>query len=51
MVNFENDYLYGIQKQKQILPILQDQFGLELQETVGRYARYDFKIKLTEDKS
>ena len=43
MVNFENDYLYGIKKQKQILPILQDYFGEELQETVGRYARYDFK--------
>ena len=42
MVNFENDYLYGIQKQKQILPILRDHFGLELQETVGRYSRFDF---------
>ena len=42
MVNFENDYLYGIQKQKEILSILRDYFGLELQETVGRWKKYDF---------
>ena len=42
MVNFEKDYLYGVEKQKQILPILRDYFGEELQETVGRYARFDF---------
>jgi hypothetical protein len=42
MVNFENDYLYGIQKQKEILPILRDHFGNDLKETVGRWKKYDF---------
>jgi hypothetical protein len=42
MVNFENDYLYGIQKQKEILPILRDYFGKDLEETVGRWKKYDF---------
>jgi len=42
MVNFENDYLYGIQKQKEILPILRDHFGKDLEETVGRWKKYDF---------
>jgi len=42
MVNFENDYLYGIQKQKEILPILRDHFGNGLNETVGRWKKYDF---------
>ena len=44
MVNFEKDYLYGIQKQKEILPILlRDYFGKkDLEETVGRWKKYDF---------
>ena len=42
MVNFENDYLYGIQKQIEILPILRDYFGKDLEETVGRWKKYDF---------
>ena len=42
MVNFEKDYLYGIQKQKEILPILRDYFGKDLEETLGRWKKYDF---------
>ncbi len=42
MVNFEKDYLYGVQKQKEILSILRDHFGNDLKETIGRWKKYDF---------
>jgi len=42
MVHFEDDYLYGIQKQKEILPILIDYFGPDLEETKGKWTKYEF---------
>ena len=42
MVHFENDYRYGTEKQKDVLPKLLDFFGREIHENLGQYAKFDF---------
>jgi hypothetical protein len=42
MVHFQKDYLYGIQQEATILPILQQHFGNTLARNKERWGKYDF---------
>jgi hypothetical protein len=42
MVHFQKDYLYGIQQEAKILPILQNHFGNTLERNQERWGKYDF---------
>jgi hypothetical protein len=42
MVHFQKDYLYGIQQEAKILPILQNHFGNTLERNKERWGKFDF---------
>lgn len=42
MVHFQKDYLYGVQQEATILPILQQHFGDTLARNTARWGKYDF---------
>jgi hypothetical protein len=37
-----SDYMYGIQQQQKLYPILKEFFKTDLKETVNKYDKYDF---------
>ena len=43
MAHFKKDYDFGVQKQIELLEILEDYFKDNLVPTVGRYAPYDYE--------
>ena len=42
MVHFEDDYQYGILKEKEVFPILHDYFGNTLKKSYNRWSKFDF---------
>jgi hypothetical protein len=42
MVHFQKDYIYGVQQEATILPILQQHFGNTLSRNNERWGKYDF---------
>ena len=46
MVNFENDYIFGSENQKLVLPQIIEHFKRNIKENEERYAKYDFEDDL-----
>lgn len=42
MVHFENDYIFGTENQKIVLPQIIQHFNRPIVENPGQYAKYDF---------
>lgn len=42
MVHFEEDYLYGTEKQKIVLPQIIEHFQRDIKENAGQYSKFDF---------
>ena len=42
MVHIQYDYIFGLEQQKQIIPILNQAFKSELQEYKEQYAKHDY---------
>ena len=42
MVHWHTDYLYGTEKQKDVLPRIINYFNRDIKENEGQYAKYDF---------
>lgn len=43
MVHWNNDYIYGTEKQKEILPVIKEYFSRDIIETEGQYSKFDFE--------
>jgi hypothetical protein len=43
MVHYQNDYIYGTEKQKDVLPKIQNYFKRIIKENPEQYAKFDFE--------
>ena len=43
MVHYQNDYLFGTEKQKDVLPKIQTYFKRNIKENPEQYAKFDFE--------
>ncbi len=42
MVHFENDYIFGTENQKKVLPHIIQHFNRDITENEGQYCKFDF---------
>jgi len=46
MVHYQEDYLFGTEKQKEVLPKIINHFKRNIKENMGQYAKFDFEDDL-----
>jgi len=42
MVHFENSFQYGIQEEKEVLPIIKEFFKRDIKQSTDKWSKYDF---------
>lgn len=42
MVHFENSFQYGIQEEKEVLPIIKEFFKRDIEQSTNKWSKYDF---------